>query len=78
MKRLAIVLALVATGACKQGLGERCQVNADCANGLVCNQAKNSTCQSQSGVGGIDATVPDGPVRRDAAPDAMRDATTPG
>ena len=60
-------------GACKQAKGERCQVAADCEEGLVCNQA-TQTCQDTTGTG-IDATVPDGhPVLIDAmldAPDAI-------
>ncbi|MBL0215701.1 MAG: hypothetical protein IPQ07_17700 [Myxococcales bacterium] len=64
--------------ACKQGEGDRCQVNADCESGLVCNQATQS-CAKTSG-GGIDADVPDGPPADapddviDAMPDAMIDA----
>ena len=54
--------------ACKQGEGERCQVSADCDDGLVCNQATLECAQTTGG--GIDATVPDGP---DAAPDAPPD-----
>lgn len=80
MKRLlfACTIALVATlttiAACKQGEGERCQVNDDCDPPLVCNQAK-STCESTSG-GGFDAEVPDaidGPPTPDAAVDMMPD-----
>ena len=56
--------------ACKQDEGERCQVNTDCADGLVCNQATQECAQTTGG--GIDATVPDGP---DAAPDGPPDAT---
>ncbi len=78
MKRLLIASLLIA--GCKQGKGDRCQVQADCQDGLVCNQATN-TCQETTG-GGIDATVPDGPVRMDAgvtdAPtDAAVDAVAP-
>jgi hypothetical protein len=57
--------------ACKQAEGERCQVNEDCADNLVCNQATQE-CSTTTG-GGIDATVPDGPPP-DAAVDAMIDA----
>jgi len=56
--------------ACKQGQGERCQVDADCETGLVCNQG-TFKCESTTN-SAIDATVPDGP---DAAPDAMPDST---
>ena len=35
MKWIAIACVSVAAVGCKQGLGERCQVTADCADGLV-------------------------------------------
>jgi hypothetical protein len=59
--------------ACKQGEGERCQVNDDCDSGLVCNQA-TGTCARQT-EGDIDADVPpqiDAPPvdAVDAPPDA--------
>ena len=38
-------LSLIVVG-CKQGEGERCQVDDDCDSGLVCNKAKN-TCAVQ-------------------------------
>ena len=63
MKRLlfastiALVGSLVTIAACKQGQDERCQVDSDCENGLVCNKAKN-TCQSTTG-GDLDAGVID-------------------
>lgn len=80
MKRLlfattiALVGSLTALAACKQGQGDRCQVNDDCDNGLVCNKAKN-TCQSSSG-GDLDASVIDAvPMdATDAAVDAAPDA----
>ena len=69
MKRFILIGLFIA--GCKQGKGDRCQVAADCASNLVCNQATN-TCADMTG-GGIDATVPDGPAR-DAAVDAPADA----
>jgi len=69
---VAVLIAFVSVGAfvtaCKQSRGDRCQINDDCADGLVCNKATN-TCQSMTG-GGLDATVPDAKVFNDA-PDAM-------
>jgi len=66
---LAFVASTVAfLSACKQGEGERCQVSADCDDGLVCNQATQECAQTTGG--GIDATVPDGV---DAVPDAPPD-----
>jgi len=70
MKRwvlVALVAALAATG-CKQGKGERCQVNADCQSGLVCSAA-TGTCSSGA-MSGIDATVP---PQQDGGVDAPRD-----
>lgn len=76
---LSLVLASAAgITACKQGEGERCQVDTDCDN-LVCNQATKQ-CATSTG-GGIDATVPDGPppdaAEIDAPADAPADATPP-
>lgn len=45
---VAVVLTL-ALGACEQGVGERCQVQSDCEDGLVCNKATNQ-CQNQTEV----------------------------
>ena len=77
MKRL-VLIALTLVG-CKQGLGERCQINDDCTSPYVCNQAKKE-CQETT-TGGIDATVLDSPVvvldaPVDAGVDAMVDAPT--
>jgi hypothetical protein len=69
VKRVALICLVLA--ACKSGEGERCQVNVDCANGLVCNKAKN-TCQTTTG-GDLDADVPEMPPA-DAAIDAVPDA----
>ena len=72
MRRLALAVvflaAVVAAGvaSCKQGEGDRCQIKADCGDGLVCNQA-TGTCQTTSG--GADGQIaPD--ARLDAGPDA--------
>jgi hypothetical protein len=56
MTRIALLL-LLSLAACKQGLGDRCQVNSDCVSGLVCSAA-TGTCTDQTS-GGIDAQVPD-------------------
>jgi hypothetical protein len=72
MKRLVWIVLLVA--ACKQGKGERCQVNADCQDGLICSSA-TGTCSGSGTSNEIDATVPpmDG-QKMDAGIDAPRDA----
>jgi hypothetical protein len=69
VKRALFICLLIA--GCRSEEGARCQVNADCAEPLVCNQAKN-VC-TEGTLGGIDADVPDGPPV-DAAIDAP-DAT---
>ncbi|HRC58514.1 MAG: hypothetical protein IPI49_27460 [Myxococcales bacterium] len=50
------VVSLAALGlafsACDQGVGERCQVQSDCEDGLVCNKA---TGQCQNRADAIDA-----------------------
>jgi hypothetical protein len=78
---LPIVLLILLAGGvtvllgCKQGEGERCQVNSDCESGLQCNQGtKPPSCQKTVG-GGVAATVPDfdidaPPVDAIDAPDA--------
>ena len=63
-------MLLLGVGGCKQGLGERCQSNNDCASPYVCNQAKMQ-CQNTT-TGGIDATIPDAPF---TVIDAHADAT---
>lgn len=52
--RWLLLMAAVATGGagCHQSLGERCQVDSDCDNGLFCeiptggNRLTGGTCQS--------------------------------
>jgi hypothetical protein len=69
----AFLLGLLSLGifaACKQSEGERCQVNADCEDGLTCNLGTNPpSCQSIGAEDPIDGTVPD------ADPDGPVDAT---
>lgn len=80
MRRLtlaSLVLSLFALTACKSGVGERCQVDSDCEEGLVCGQRTN-TCQTEF-ESEFDASVDaaqDGPIDApdDAAPDAAVDA----
>jgi hypothetical protein len=74
VKRRSLIRLLLACGivtgtivSCKQGKGDRCQIDDDCGGGLVCNKATD-TCQERSGGGDIDAAVPDAPP--DAKPDA--------
>lgn len=83
MRRLGVALGfalcavLGAMLSCKQGEGERCQVESDCEANLNCNAA-TGLCESMIGGpdGNIspDANVDGGPPVIDAAPDAMVDA----
>jgi len=68
----AIVASLGALSACKQGQGDRCQVNDDCESPLVCNKAKN-TCENGTG-GDQDAGIIDAIPQSDAGVDAPQDA----
>ena len=78
MKRLlltaliAAVVPIALVASCKQGEGQRCQVDADCDGDLVCAQATH-LCATSDTSGGIDALPPvDAPTD---APDAS--AVTP-
>lgn len=65
---IAALFALALVASCKQGEGERCQVDDDCEDPLVCAQA-TQTCANSNTSAGIDALPPiDAPA--DAAPDA--------
>lgn len=66
------VFGVIALAGCKQGKGDRCQVQADCQSPYVCNVATH-TCQETTG-GGIDASIPDAPpgTKFDAAVDAPK------
>ena len=56
-KWLVIALLTLLTG-CKQALGERCEVNEDCASG-TCSKAVPKVCVSEEAtMAGIDASLP--------------------
>ena len=96
LRRLArpclIALTLVAASGCKQGSGDRCQLNSDCQDGLTCvvspnaTLAEGGTCQSTTAPA-VDAAAPDAtPPPGDSATasdaatggdDASSDAATP-
>jgi hypothetical protein len=62
---IALFVTAGATG-CKQGIGERCQVNEDCASG-VCSSASPKVCVGEdNNQMPIDAMLP-----TDAAVDSM-------
>lgn len=73
MKRLLVIFAVL-TGAvyvgCKQGSGDRCQVDDDCESG-TCNMSKGTCSTSNDQNGSADAEVP---IQIDAAIDAPTDA----
>jgi hypothetical protein len=78
---IAIALSFLLAG-CLQGIGERCQVNADCASNICSNSEDMKVCVSSgddNDQNPIDAEVPsdapiidaaDAPVAVDAAVDA--------
>lgn len=66
---LAIGMGAWAVG-CRQGEGDRCQIDSDCASPLKCNLATQSCAAGNAG--GIDALNLDTPI--DTPPDAAPDA----
>lgn len=67
---LATLFAVGLVASCKQGEGERCQVDDDCEDPLVCAQA-TQTCADNDTSSGIDAMPPtDAPDAAVDAPDA--------
>jgi hypothetical protein len=63
-----LALMLVALGAgCTQGVGERCQIDRDCDDGLICSTA--GLCQEPVNVGTADASLPDGSLLDVLRPD---------
>ena len=68
--RFALLAAVVAVSlpGCKQGLGDVCQVDDDCEDGLVCNP-RTETCVDETSGNFVDAG-PDAAPAPDAAPQA--------
>jgi len=60
---------------CKQGRGERCQVDADCADGMHCSQSEPRTCGGDN-LDQLDVMPP--PEPSDAPIDAPTDTTIDG
>ncbi len=77
---LALGGAVLGAGVgCKSGVGERCQVNADCEGDLVCVPGTD-TCAERVDVtadGGIDAPLDAPEVDAEPAVDAAIDADEP-
>ena len=65
MRWLMFALLLTVPG-CKQGAGDRCNVDADCDDGLICSRPPNGTpqsggvCQAPGGLTAPDMSMPDG------------------
>lgn len=70
---IAMIVASLSAAGCKQGIGERCEVDDDCASG-VCARATPQICvSSNQQTEQIDATLPidaRAPDALDAGPDA--------
>lgn len=69
---LASLFPIALVASCKQSEGERCQVDDDCEDPLVCAQA-TQTCAASDTSAGLDASPPiDAPdaMMADAPPDA--------
>lgn len=70
-------LLLAAVAGCKQGAGERCQIDDDCEDGLVCSESQH-ICQMNvptvDAAPRIDARVVDASTLDAAGPDAAGDA----
>jgi hypothetical protein len=57
-------IALLAASGCNQGENERCQVNSDCAGGLVCydGQSGNGLCKPSNSTSLLSDAAADAPV----------------
>ena len=82
MKKLLPVILLIAgiaaaAASCKQGAGERCQVDSDCESGM-CNTAEQECVGTGSNTGQFDANGPEAIDGGDAPQDMgdAADATT--
>jgi hypothetical protein len=83
LRRLAavvVVLSPLALAGCKQGVGDRCQVESDCDDGLICVLPAGGTPQSggtcQPSNIGQDASITDFSVVPDLTVPAPDLATT--
>ena len=61
----ALALLVLSGTACKQGAGDRCELDSDCASGLVCSKgnqvtvAESGICVSKNPTTAMDAAVVD-------------------
>ena len=73
MRKLLLAAALLSFAGCKQGINDRCQVDSDCQDGLLCfytgapNPSVGGQCEPMN-FGGFDAAVTDGNTQHDAPP----------
>ena len=68
-----VIVAFLALGAgCKQGEGDRCQIDDDCEGTLVCSTSEH-VCRSTTSSPSVDAMV-DARSPADAGPDGRADA----
>jgi hypothetical protein len=71
----ALSLVVLTSSGCKQGVGDRCNVNSDCddSQNLICVRPPGGTaqsggvCQPQGGLPSIDMAVSDGEAAADLA-----------
>jgi hypothetical protein len=74
VKGVAVVGLALGLGACRQGLGDRCQIDSDCQDGLFCSSAGTfPTCRQRS-ASLPDASTVDGPIpdaRLTSSPDSQ-------
>ena len=72
-----LTAALLLFTACGQNEGGRCQVNSDCASGLICSDTSgNGTCRNPSLVGTNDAALKSDVAQDDVA-SPTEDAPSP-
>lgn len=70
-----LLLLAALCGACEQGSGDYCQVNADCEPPLLCNAGTQQCQRTETGGQADAAPIPDAAIPPDAAPpDAAPDA----
>lgn len=74
--RIVLATILLSLGACGQNEGGRCQIDSDCASGLICRggDTGNGVCESNQIVSRNDAAPnPASDAATDVAPDAAAD-----
>ncbi len=63
--RWLVFALLVTVSGCKQGAGDRCNVDSDCGDGLICVRPPGGTpqsggvCQTPGSTTGADMSMPD-------------------